>query len=76
MSKKTEKKKAFTDHVLKALAKAISEALTPFNFGFCLLIFPKNKKHGIANYISDCDRDDMIKFLRNTADRIEKNNVQ
>lgn len=75
MNKKAEKKKKFTDQILKVLAKVASEALEPFNFGFCLLIFPKNNKNAIPNYISDCKREDMIKLLRDTADRIEKNNV-
>lgn len=46
--------------------------MLPIGWGATLLVYPFNKK-GIANYISDAERADMIKYLRETADRIEKN---
>lgn len=42
--------------------------------GYCitLLVWEFNKP-GLANYVSNGDRSDMIKALRETADRLEKN---
>lgn len=40
--------------------------------GFTLLVFD-HKNPGMSNYVSNCDRVSMIKALRETADRIEKN---
>lgn len=39
---------------------------------FVLLIAPF-KEHGMANYISNGTREDIIKFMRETADSLEKN---
>lgn len=40
--------------------------------GWALLVFDFHES-GIANYISNANRQDMIKLLRETADRIENN---
>ncbi len=40
---------------------------------FVLLIAEFGGPHGLSNYISNGDREDCIKWLRETADRIEKN---
>lgn len=37
---------------------------------FCLVVFNDAK---IAQYVSNCRRDDMITAMRETADRIERN---
>lgn len=39
--------------------------------GFFLLVFPFGKEQ-IANYVSNASREDMIKTMRETADRLEK----
>lgn len=49
----------------------INEKL-PAGFGFALIVFPFCGP-GISNYISSGQRNDMIKALRETADRIETN---
>ena len=64
---------AFMDDIMKHLAHAIDGVMKD-NFGekgFCLLVFDFHKP-GIANYISNARREDMIKSLRETADRLEK----
>lgn len=38
--------------------------------GFCLVVFEFNKA-GVADYISNANREDMIKFLREKADILE-----
>lgn len=45
----------------------------PRGWGATLLVYPFNGEPGLANYISDAHREDMIKYLRETADRIEAN---
>ena len=40
--------------------------------GWCVLVFGFDKP-GIANYISNAKRESMIKALRETADRLERN---
>lgn len=42
------------------------------DLGFCLLVFEFSDV-GMANYISNTIRQDMIKALREAADRLEKN---
>lgn len=42
--------------------------------GFMLLVFPFNEP-GVSNYISNAERSDMIMTLRETADRLEKNQI-
>ena len=58
---------------MQKMAFMLQTFLEPTNLGFCLLVFPKGTKDGIANYVADCEREDMIKFLRETADRLEAN---
>lgn len=41
-------------------------------FGFALIVFPFGDS-GTSNYISNAERKDMIKALRETADRLELN---
>jgi len=48
------------------------KSMLPEDFGFAIIVFPFNDL-GISNYISNANRSDMIKTLRETADRIEKN---
>lgn len=46
----------------------------PPGLGAILLVFEHNNPDkGMANYISDSIRADTIKFLRETADRLERN---
>ncbi len=47
------------------------KAMIPKEFGFTILVFPFNNP-GTANYVSNAQRPDMIKALRETADRLEK----
>lgn len=56
------------------LAKTIDRTLKREcgpNTGFCLLVFGFHQP-GISNYVSNADRADMIKALRETADRLER----
>ncbi len=47
------------------------KAMLPADFGFTILVFPLGNP-GVSNYISNARREDMIKTLRETADRLEK----
>jgi hypothetical protein len=38
--------------------------------GFCLITFPFHEEHGMANYISNGSRYDMIKFLYETLETL------
>ena len=43
---------------------------------FCVLTFEQETVGGgITQYVSNCERSDMIKALRETADRFERNEV-
>ena len=58
---------------IKALAVTLDSTLQTFyerEMGFTLLIFEFNSDQ--ANYISNAKREDMVKALRETADRIER----
>jgi len=63
-----------TERVMKELGAGINE-VTEAMFGkkgFALIVFDFNKP-GISNYVSNAKREDMVVALRETADRIEKN---
>lgn len=52
----------------KIIKKA--KSLLPNGWGVTILVYQFHKP-SIANYISDAERPDMIKMLRETADRLE-----
>lgn len=58
----------------KAMRKMASRVkkLLPSDFGFAIVVF-KFHEPGESNYISNAQRPDMIKALRETADRLERN---
>jgi GH25 family lysozyme M1 (1,4-beta-N-acetylmuramidase) len=55
---------------MQQMAEKIIKML-PKDFGFTITVFPFNNP-GVSNYISNANRSDMIKALRETADRLEK----
>lgn len=59
--------------LLRSLAEKIDAALHEQfgKIGFALLVFEFHKP-GIGNYISNVKRADMVKALRETANRLEK----
>lgn len=62
---------------MKGIAEALEEILKHVHekrMGFALLVYEFNNP-GIGNYISNSEREDMIKALRETADRLEANEV-
>ncbi len=63
---------------LRGIANALDEILEHQIYGqrmgFFLSVFEFNKE-GSADYISNAEREDAIKALRETADRLEKNQV-
>ena len=42
------------------------------HMGFMLLVFPFGGPDGVAHYVSNANREDMIKVLREKADVLEK----
>jgi len=61
---------------LKVLGQTLEEELMGMcdkRVGFALLVFPFNDvPEAGGDYISNAQRSDMIKVLRNTADRLEQ----
>ena len=55
---------------MEALARLIS-AVIPENHGFCLLVFPFTKNGGKLNYISDAQRPDVVKVLKQFISKTE-----
>ena len=55
---------------MREVGKSISEQLP--GKGYALLVFDFGPETGPANYISNAQRSDMIKFLRETLDRFER----
>ena len=65
-----------TDDALKGVAKAMDEILEDIygvRMGFALMVYPFGNEDRAADYISNGDRGCMIKALRETADKIERN---
>lgn len=65
---------AYAQHkTLKLMNKVAGMIKEKFEgYGFCLIIF-KFHEPGTSNYISNAERPTMIQALRETADRLEKN---
>jgi len=61
-----------TEEQMRVVADLLSMQFP--EMGFALIIFPFENP-GVSNYISNGDRDGMIEALRETADRLEKNEV-
>ncbi len=66
-----------TEEIMQTVAELVDKILKSFctdKLGFVILV---HKLHtpGLGNYVSNCKRDDMIKALREAADRIEKNEI-
>jgi hypothetical protein len=56
----------------KAHKKA--KSMLPDGWGATLLVYPLGSNDGLANYVSDGRREDMIKFLKETIKRFEGGN--
>lgn len=57
---------------MRKVAEVIRASL-PKGLGFCLITFETGTSDTPSNYISNCEREDMIKHLRETAETLEKN---
>ena len=63
-----------TDEGLKGVARALEDVLPEiygFRMGFALMVFPFGSEERGADYISNGDRECMIKALREAADKLE-----
>lgn len=65
-----------TDGHMKAIASALDDVLNgaerPKQLGFVVLIFPRGGPDGgRANYISNCERKDVIAALKEVTARLE-----
>lgn len=58
-----------TKQIMHNVARMLNESLP--GLGFVLLIFQFNKI-GYSNYISNTNREDIIRSLREAADRLEQ----
>lgn len=54
---------------MRDLATKISKEIP--GLGFCLIVYPFHER-GMSNYISNSQRDDMIKFLEETVQRLKR----
>lgn len=54
---------------MRALGTLIQKQIP--KLGFCLIVYPFNEK-GMANYISNSEREDMIIFLEETLERLKQ----
>ncbi|MCK5615042.1 hypothetical protein KAR91_74960 [Candidatus Pacearchaeota archaeon] len=68
---KTINDENFLNKTASAISESLKKAFGP-KTGFALLIFEFDN-HGIGNYVSNVERSTMIDALRETADRLEKN---
>lgn len=83
MDDKTQKPPEFSEDIQQTfsqeLAGAIGGALNSFykqDMGFFLCIATKTEGEDRANYICNCPRETGIKWLRETADRLEASEVR
>lgn len=65
---------------LQVIAEAINEALAklygePMGFFLCVANFSNDGEEGRSDYICNSQRESAIKWLRETADRLEKQEI-
>jgi len=63
-----------TEPELRELTRMVLDAMSmllPPGTGFAALFWPIGQ-HGVSQYGSNCKREDMIKALRECADRLER----
>lgn len=72
-----------TKEFMQGLARGIDtilngdEAQSPTRMGFVLLTFPFDRMHGTrVNYVSNCDRDDILVALKEIQARFEGSSHQ
>lgn len=67
--------KAQRPHQLDILAKALEDLLSEMyevkRIGFALFMFSLDEET-LGDYVSNCERDEMIKFMRDLANRLEE----
>lgn len=64
--------KAALQMLAKVLDGVFNKDISDNKFGFCLLVFEKEGEAGSrTNYISNCDRKDMIAALKEVTGRFE-----
>ncbi len=67
-----------SDEFLQNIARFIDQALSKFygtQMGYALLVFSFDDKVNAGDYISNAQREDMVKALRECADRVEANQI-
>ncbi|MNL60263.1 hypothetical protein D3C87_1840610 [compost metagenome] len=57
---------------MRKLGNVIKNNL-PTGLGFCVMTFETGNTDTPSNYLSNCEREDMIKHLKETAERLERN---
>lgn len=63
----------YTDGSMRHIANTIESQIGSENkYGFMVLVFPFGEDTRVAHYISNANREDMIKALREKADVLEK----
>lgn len=60
------------EEMMLGLGKAVGEVVEPLGLGFALIVF-EFYEPGVGHYISNAERESMIKALRETAKREDKN---
>ncbi len=61
---------------MRSLAQGVEEGLEMIygkKMGFVLVATPFNQSNSISDYIGNVDRKNVIELMRQTADRLEKN---
>ncbi len=60
-----------TDDAMRKIADNMEQFIGKEKYGFMVLVFPFSDGPSIAHYISNANRKDMIKALREKADVLE-----
>lgn len=60
-----------TDSTMRKIADGMEKFIGKEKYGFMVLVFPFSNGPSVAHYISNVNRKDMIKALREKADVLE-----
>lgn len=64
------------EDVMRSLAQGVEEGLEMIygkKTGFVLVVTPFNESNSVSDYIGNIDRTNTIELMRQTAERLEKN---
>lgn len=68
----------YQEECMRSVAKGVNEALEMIygqKMGFVIVTTPFNESNSVSDYIGNIERSDVVELMRETAERLEKNQI-